>query len=78
MAHSDSGPDPEQEMLRRERIRLIEEEVLRMPDLQRECMHLKAQGLRYHEIAEALDISMSAAVDYVRRAVKRLGRLFHG
>lgn len=76
LAHSVSAPDPEQQVLERERIRLIEEEVLRLPELQRECMHLKAQGLRYHEIAMALDISMTAAVDCVRRAVKRLGRRY--
>jgi len=49
---------------------------LRLPELQRVCMQLKAQGLRYHEIAVALDISMTAAVDCVRSAVKRLGRRF--
>jgi RNA polymerase sigma-70 factor (ECF subfamily) len=76
-APSDSAADPEQQVLQRERIRRIEEEILRLPELQRECMHLKAQGLRYHEIAVALDISMTAAVDCVRRAVKRLGRLFN-
>ena len=71
---SDSAPDPEQQVLQRERIRLIESEVRRLPELQRECMHLKAQGLRYHEIAAALDISMATAVDCVRRAIKRIGR----
>jgi RNA polymerase sigma-70 factor (ECF subfamily) len=74
--HTDSAADPEQQALHQERIRRIAEEVLRLPELQRECMHLKAQGLRYHEIAATLGISMTAAVDSVRRAVKRLGRLF--
>lgn len=69
-------PDPEQQVLQRERMQLIEKEVRRLPELQRECMYLKAQGLRYHEIAMALDISMTAAVDHVRRGVKRLGRRF--
>ena len=71
---TDLAPDPEQQLLRRERIRRIEEEVLRLPKLQRQCMHLKAQGLRYREIAVALDISMTTAVDSVRRAVKTLGK----
>ena len=70
---SDAAPDPEQQALRRERVRLIEEEVLRLPELQRECMHLRAQGLRYREIATALDITLSAAVECVRSAVKKLG-----
>jgi RNA polymerase sigma-70 factor (ECF subfamily) len=75
-AHSDSSPDPEQQVLQSERMRLIQEYVLRLPELQRECMYLKAQGLRYHEIAVALDIPMTAAVDCVRQAVKRLSRRF--
>ena len=73
---TDSTPDPEQRVLRRERIRLINEEVMRLPELQRECVHLRAQGLRYHEIAVALGIPMTAAVDCVRQAVKILGKRF--
>jgi RNA polymerase sigma-70 factor (ECF subfamily) len=75
-AQSDSGRDPEQRMLQRERIRLIENEVRRLPELQRSCLRLKAQGLPYHEIAAALGISMTAAVDCVRQAVKRIRRRF--
>jgi RNA polymerase sigma factor (sigma-70 family) len=70
----DAAPDPEQQAIRREWARLIEEELLRMPKLQRECMRLKSQGLRYHEIAAALGISMTAAVDRVRRGVEKLRR----
>jgi len=75
-AHTDRSPDPEQQMLERERIRLIQREFSRLPALLRECMYLRAQGLRYHEIALALDISITAAVDRVRRAVKKLGRRY--
>jgi len=69
--------NPEESLLRRERIRRLDREILRLPDLQRECLRLKARGLRYHEIADALDISMSVAVDSVRRAVRQLRKLFH-
>lgn len=71
-AHSDSAADPERQILARERMRLVNEEVRRLPALQRECVRLKAQGMRYHEIARQLDISPSAAVDCMRAAVKRL------
>lgn len=72
---SHTGLDPEQQALQRERIQMIETEVLRLPELQRECMHLRAQGLRYREIAVALDISLSAAVECIRSAVKKLGSI---
>jgi RNA polymerase sigma-70 factor (ECF subfamily) len=72
--HIDSAPDPEQQVLRTQQIRLVEEEVLRLPELQRKCVRMKADGFRYHEIAVELDISLNSAVDHVRRAVKRLGK----
>jgi RNA polymerase sigma-70 factor (ECF subfamily) len=78
VAQSDSGTDPEQRLLERERMLLIESEVRRLPELQRACLRLKAQGLRYHQIAAALGISMTRAVYCVRRAVKRIQRRFTG
>lgn len=71
----DSRPNPEQQVLQRERARRIEEEVLRMSAMQRECLHLRTQGLRYREIAMTLGISLPAAVDSIRRAVKKLGTI---
>ena len=71
-----TAPDPEQQAIDWQQRRLIDAEVSRLPNLQRECVNLKARGLRYREIAAALNISTSAAVDYVRRAVKKLGKLF--
>lgn len=76
LPYSDSPLDPEQQVLENERVRLIEQEISRLPKLQRECVRLRVQGLRYHEIAVVLDVSMATAVDCVRRAVKRLGRRF--
>lgn len=71
----DPGPDPEQQVIQRERARRIAEEVERLPELERECMHLRTQGLRYREIALTLGITLPAAADCIRRAVKRLGSI---
>jgi RNA polymerase sigma-70 factor (ECF subfamily) len=77
-SYIDLAPGPEEQALGLERARLTRQELLRLPELQRQCLYLKAQGLAYREIASALDISMNAAVDSVRRALvrlrKRLGR----
>jgi RNA polymerase sigma-70 factor (ECF subfamily) len=67
-------PDPEQQILRRERLQQIEEELLRLPQLQRDCMNLKAEGLRYHEIAATLNVSLTMAVECVRSATRRINR----
>jgi len=48
--------------------------VLNLTTLQRECLHLRAEGLRYREIAELMKISISTVADAVRRATVKLAR----
>jgi RNA polymerase sigma-70 factor, ECF subfamily len=61
--------------MQRERIRRLSENVDSLTDLQRQCLSLRAEGLRYREIASVVDLSLSTVVDAVRRAVKNLRRL---
>jgi len=68
--------DPERQAIEGQQLRRINEEVSRLPELQRACVNLKARGLRYREIAAVLNISTTSAVDYVRRAVRKIGKLF--
>jgi RNA polymerase sigma-70 factor (ECF subfamily) len=72
--YRDRRPDPEQQLIRDEQVRRIFQEVSALPDLQRECIRLRAKGLRYREIAAVLGISLSAAVDHVRRSMAKLRR----
>ena len=76
--YRDGQPNPEQELMRGEQTRRISEEVSLLPELQQKCLRLRAQGLRYHEIAAVLGIAMTAAVDHVRHALARLRRTFGG
>jgi RNA polymerase sigma-70 factor, ECF subfamily len=39
---------------------------------QRQCLHLRAEGLRYREIAEAMGISISSVREFLSRAIVRL------
>jgi RNA polymerase sigma-70 factor (ECF subfamily) len=75
---SNSGlqPDPEGAMLQRERVDRLHLAVLNLTPLQRECLHLRAEGLRYREIAALLEISSSTVMDAVRRATIKLAREF--
>jgi RNA polymerase sigma-70 factor, ECF subfamily len=68
--------DPEQLTLQRERLERLRLVVLNLTALQRECLHLRAEGLRYREIAEQMDISLSTVADAVRRATLKLSREF--
>jgi RNA polymerase sigma-70 factor (ECF subfamily) len=74
--YRDGRPNPEQELMRGEQTRRISEEVSGLPELQRECLRLRAEGLRYYEIAAALGIATTAAVDHVRHALAKLRRTF--
>ena len=77
---SRSGPqtDPEKLMLQRERLDRLHMAVLNLTPLQRECLHLRAEGLRYREIAGLLELSPSTVMDAVRRATLKLAREFDG
>jgi RNA polymerase sigma-70 factor (ECF subfamily) len=70
--------DPEKLMLQRERLDRLHVAVLNLTSLQRECLHLRAEGLRYREIAGLLEISPSTVMDAVRRATVKLAREFDG
>jgi len=70
--------DPEKQVLQRERLDRLHFAVLNLTPLQRESLHLRAEGLRYREIAALLDLSPSTVIDAVRRATLKLAREFEG
>jgi RNA polymerase sigma-70 factor (ECF subfamily) len=70
--------DPEKLMLQRERLDRLQVAVLNLTPFQRECLHLRAEGLRYREIAGLLELSPSTVMDAVRRATLKLAREFDG
>ena len=39
---------------------------------QRQCLHLRAEGLRYREIAETIGVGISTVGEFLNRAVTRL------
>jgi RNA polymerase sigma-70 factor (ECF subfamily) len=71
---SGSQIDPEKLMLQDERLDRLHVAMLNLTKLQRECLHLRAEGLRYREIAELMKISISTVADAVRRATVKLAR----
>ena len=63
---------PERMVLEKERFRRLEEAIRLLTDSERECLLLRAAGLRYREIAEALGMRTSTVGDTVERAIKKL------
>jgi RNA polymerase sigma-70 factor (ECF subfamily) len=63
---------PERVVLEREKFRRLEEAIRLLTESERECLLLRAGGLRYREIGEVLEIPTSTVSDTVGRAIKKL------
>jgi len=66
------SPDPEKQLLERERLLSFHLAVDNLSEQQRRCLLLRMEGLRYPEIGAALGISVSAVGEFLRRAMDRL------
>jgi len=68
------GPNPEDQLLRSQiRVRLMAV-VKALPEQDRECLFLRAEGLRYREIAGILDMSLGAVSLSLARSLARIAR----
>jgi RNA polymerase sigma-70 factor (ECF subfamily) len=74
----DPAPGVEQELLARERHEWLRSTILRLSQVERQVLHLRADGLRYREIAEVLGIGYWSVVEALRRALDILGEEAHG
>lgn len=68
----DPGASPEQQAIADERAVRLMAALNRLPERQRECLHLRAEGLRYREIAEVLGAGVSTVAEWVQQGLKTL------
>jgi len=68
----DPAPDPEEQLLREERRRRLRAVFDALPDRERRCLCLRAEGLTYRDIAKALSVSLGSVSKALTRAVTRL------
>jgi RNA polymerase sigma-70 factor, ECF subfamily len=73
-AVADPTPSPEARLLRNEKRRRVDAVVAALPELDRRCLMLRVEGLRYREIAAVLEISLGAVSMAIARALARLAR----
>ena len=69
---AEPGMDPESALIDQQQKLALAAAVQDLSPQQRNCLHLRAQGLRYREIAATIGISTSAVSEFLRRAVARL------
>lgn len=73
--HIDPGPNPEEQLLSKDRQRRLRAVLDALPEKDRWCLNLRAEGLRYREIADVLGISLGAVSLLIGRSLARLGRV---
>ena len=71
----DPEPDPEEQLSNRQRQERLLALVGALREDDRQCLYLRAEGLRYREIAEVLDISLGGVALSLQRSLKRLSRI---
>ena len=63
---------PERVLLEKEKFERLKNAIRTLAGVERDCLLLRASGLRYREIGEVLGIATSTVADIVDRAVKKL------
>lgn len=69
---ADTADSPERSLMEQERMRKLHRAVSSLSPQQRQCLRLRAEGLKYAEIADAIGISVSTVYEFLKRAVTRL------
>jgi RNA polymerase sigma-70 factor (ECF subfamily) len=70
----DPAPNPEDQLVNRQTRQRLLAVVDALPELDRRCLYLRAEGLRYREIAEILEISLGAVSISLARSLARIAR----
>ena len=65
---------PEETLERAHSEERIHAVIQALPEQDRRCLYLRAEGLRYREIAEALGVSLGSVANSLERAIGKLSR----
>ncbi len=73
---TDRAPNPEESLMRREKIARFNQALASLSDRQLRCVYLRTEGFRYREIAENLGVTMATVAESLRCAGKKLREHF--
>jgi len=71
----DPAPGPEEQAADQQRLKNLSAVVRALPEQDRRCLWLRAEGLRYREIADVLGMSLGAVAMSLARSLARLARV---
>lgn len=74
LAVIDSAPNPEDRLAFRQIQQRLRAVIRGLPEQNRWCLYLRAEGLRYREIAAILDISLGSVSCYLERSLAQIAR----
>jgi RNA polymerase sigma-70 factor, ECF subfamily len=71
----DPSLNPEQRLAEEQRQVILRSVMRALPERDRQCLYLRAEGLRYREIADVLGISLGSVAKSVTRSLARLANV---
>jgi len=71
---ADPAANPEEQLLRKEKIARVHAAMSGLSNQQLQCVLLRAEGFRYREIAEILGVTVFTIAESLRRAIEKLAR----
>src|SRR5258708_25480442 len=69
---TDPSMTPEQRAQKLEDFAIVHDAMKRLSLQERQCLNLRAEGLRYREIGEILGIATPTVGEFLRRAIKKM------
>jgi RNA polymerase sigma-70 factor, ECF subfamily len=73
-AQPDTAPGPEERLAHSQRQDSLLAVVKALPEVDQHCLTLRAEGLRYRDIAEVLGISLGSVANSLEKSLSRLAR----
>jgi RNA polymerase sigma factor (sigma-70 family) len=68
----DTSPNPEQNVLLREKFERLYLGLKRLSMQERQALYLRAEGFRYREIGEIMNVATPTVAEFLRRGIKKL------
>jgi RNA polymerase sigma-70 factor, ECF subfamily len=75
---ADTNPNPEEQAAHSQRQRRLQAILRALPEQDRCCLYLRAEGLRYREIASTLGVSLGTVSIALTRSLARMKRAGEG
>lgn len=74
---ADRTPSVESRLLAAERLHKVRQALILLSPQERQALELRAEGLRFREVAEAMGLQVSTVATFLSRAINKIARQIH-